>query len=31
MSEFLFAPYLGDERTRLLIAGAIDLSLSGRS
>jgi hypothetical protein len=31
MSEFLFAPYLGDERTRRLIAGAIDLSLSGRS
>jgi hypothetical protein len=31
MSEFLFAPYLGDERKRRLIAGAIDLSLSGRS
>jgi hypothetical protein len=31
MAEFLFAPYLGDERTRRLIAGAIDLSLSGRS
>jgi hypothetical protein len=31
MSEFLFAPYLRDERTRMLIAGAIDLSLSGRS
>jgi hypothetical protein len=31
MSEFLFAPHLGDERTRRLIAGAIDLSLSGRS
>jgi hypothetical protein len=31
MAEFLFAPYLGDERTRRLIASAIDLALSGRS
>ena len=30
-AEFLFAPYLGDEPARRLIAGAIDLSLSGRS
>ena len=30
-AEFLFAPYLVDEPTRRLIAGAIDLSLSGRS
>lgn len=30
-AEFLFAPYLGDEPARRLIAAAIDLSLSGRS